>query len=898
MGSLVRIAILICFAAFMTMFVSTVYSGSTSRRLTTTADVLSFTWSSSGDALYVTRAGGFVELSPKRQQLTGDLYRAELSGRAELLARNANEASPSPDDRSIAFARLGADGRAALLLLDRKSNIEQVLGPIEWGIRPQWNRSSGEVLYARNGLVARGTNGNDRNITSTALPRGAAISPIGDAVAFVRPDGLWIWSSGSVRRVLQSDQNESLQFDLSWAHDGTRLAFIVSQAGLVPALWLFDITSGETRQLARGELEHFANPAWSADDVYVIWSRMPTGSSGSNSSEIWRVPADSTQGEALTENRAEESTPQYSPDGSRVAFLRGGDVWVVELDARGRARDDLPIGGDLTIPSPSNQSAAGQLLPPSVIRVRHDAANSCRDAVVGQIDIIDFETYVKQVLPAEVFASWNIEALKTQAVAAQSYAWFWILQHPSWSYDVTDSTAYQYMCDTRYAATDAAVDETRGQYAAYAGQVIFAAYGAENGDPTLTNSWGNPYLIGVDDPVGFMRTRVGNALGMSQWGAQRWASTYGWSYQQILAHYYTGITIEAPAGKAPDEISPIGAISEPWSNWGVTTNRINLIVNASDDSSNLAAVDLEAQYFDGESVRNQTIAELGAQGRQFTWDVSHIPDQTGIVVTPHLQDSAGNQFSGNSITFDLDRQLPRGSVSAPPFTDDAQITLDVAASDQGPSGLVGMAFSNNWIWEGENQVVQNNSATVVSDSDALNGKALRGLPDVNPPGAWYGPYTTILPGDTPYRAYFRLKTDSPTLSDMIALLDVAADNGGTVLGLKRLRGTDFRNLAEYQEFYVDFFAHNSQELEFRVTYYATASLWLDRILVVSYPVPFAATADWILTAGDGLKTVQAKFLDAAANSSPDATTTVTLGFGAPTPTPTLLPRFWLPFIVR
>lgn len=899
MARSVRMALLLSSLLLIVRINSTAYSASAPRRLTTNGDVLTFTWSLAGDALYVTRAGELFELAPGRQQITGDLYRVEIkSGQAELIARNANASSPSPDDQSIAFTRLGADGRADLVLLDRANKSQQVLGPVEWGSQAQWNRATGELLYARNGLLVHHADGNEQSLTIMSLPRGAAISPTGDAVAFVRRDGLWIWSGGSPRRVVQSDQNLVVQFDLSWAHAGTRLAFIVSQSGLAPELWLFDLPSGETRELAHGELEHFANPSWSPDDQYVIWTTTPTGSSGANTSEIWRVSADSMHTEQLTENRAEESMPQSSPDGSRMAYLRGGDVWVVELDASGRLRDDPRARDELTIPSPPNPSAAGQLAPPSVIRVRHDATNSCRDAVVGQIDVIDFETYVKGVVPAEVFASWDLDALKTQAVAARSYAWFWVLQHPSWSYDVTDSTAYQYMCDTRYAATDAAVDQTRGQYGAYAGQVIFAAYGAENGDPTLTNSWGNPYLIGVDDPVGFMRTRAGNGLGVSQWGAQRWASSYRWTYQQILAHYYTGITIEAPMGSGPDETAPIGAVVEPWSNWGVTSNRIHLVVNASDDSSNLAAVSLEAQYFDGESMRDDTIAELGPEGREFDWDVSQIPDQNGIVLILHLQDSAGNEYSGNGITFDLDRADPQGSVTAPAFTADPQITLNLAASDQGSSGLEGMAFSNNWIWEGENQFIQGNSASVIADPDALNGTALRGQVGLNPPGAWYGPYTTSLLGETPYRAYFRLKTDRPNLADFVASLDVAADNGGTVLGLKQLRGTDFRTQEHYQEFYVDFFPHNSQALEFRVTYPATASLSLDRIIVVSYPVPFAMTAEWTLTPGDGLKTVQAKFLDAAGNSSPDASTTVTLGSAPPTPTPTLLPRYWLPLIVR
>ena len=37
----------------------------------------------------------------------------------------------------------------------------------------------------------------------------------------------------------------------------------------------------------------------------------------------------------------------------------------------------------------------------------------------------------------------------------------------------------------------------------------------------------------------------GHGVGMSQWGAQLYAQNEGWSYSQILTHYYTGVTIQS-----------------------------------------------------------------------------------------------------------------------------------------------------------------------------------------------------------------------------------------------------------------------------------------------------------------------------------------------------------------
>ncbi len=39
---------------------------------------------------------------------------------------------------------------------------------------------------------------------------------------------------------------------------------------------------------------------------------------------------------------------------------------------------------------------------------------------------------------------------------------------------------------------------------------------------------------------------------MGQWGAYGYASMYGWSYQQILAHYYGGTTLGTLPSPEPD----------------------------------------------------------------------------------------------------------------------------------------------------------------------------------------------------------------------------------------------------------------------------------------------------------------------------------------------------------
>jgi stage II sporulation protein D len=60
----------------------------------------------------------------------------------------------------------------------------------------------------------------------------------------------------------------------------------------------------------------------------------------------------------------------------------------------------------------------------------------------GTIVVMDMEEYVKGVVPNEAYSSWPQEALKAQAVAARTYALYFVLQpHPGRNWDICSTTA-------------------------------------------------------------------------------------------------------------------------------------------------------------------------------------------------------------------------------------------------------------------------------------------------------------------------------------------------------------------------------------------------------------------------------------------------------------------------
>jgi stage II sporulation protein D len=122
------------------------------------------------------------------------------------------------------------------------------------------------------------------------------------------------------------------------------------------------------------------------------------------------------------------------------------------------------------------------------------------------VNKLPLESYLWGVVPRESPASWPIEALKAQAVAARSYAFR--STGGSGSFDVYCTTASQVYggADGEAASTDKAVSETRGIVPKYQGTPITAFFFSTSGGHTenIENVWSGaapqPYLKGVPDP--------------------------------------------------------------------------------------------------------------------------------------------------------------------------------------------------------------------------------------------------------------------------------------------------------------------------------------------------------------------------------------------------------------
>jgi stage II sporulation protein D len=125
---------------------------------------------------------------------------------------------------------------------------------------------------------------------------------------------------------------------------------------------------------------------------------------------------------------------------------------------------------------------------------------------INVINVVDIEQYLYSVVGKEMSPSWNIEALKAQAVCARTYALTHLSTYKNFGIDLctTQYTQVYTGISSETESTIAAVNATRGQTVKYGGKTVEVYYFSSGGGSTedSKNVWVGdlPYLKGVVDP--------------------------------------------------------------------------------------------------------------------------------------------------------------------------------------------------------------------------------------------------------------------------------------------------------------------------------------------------------------------------------------------------------------
>lgn len=158
-----------------------------------------------------------------------------------------------------------------------------------------------------------------------------AISPDGRHIAYVTnktfADDLFLLSERddgtfNNKRLVKGSMStdfENLRFfetGIAWSRDGKRLAF-VSKSGKDDAIYVLEAQSGkQVQRLVFADLNGLLSPAFSPQGDVLVFSGIQGGVS-----DLFVVDLDSGERRRLTQDRFAALQPQWSPDGSQIAFI-------------------------------------------------------------------------------------------------------------------------------------------------------------------------------------------------------------------------------------------------------------------------------------------------------------------------------------------------------------------------------------------------------------------------------------------------------------------------------------------------------------------------------------------------------------------------------------------------
>ncbi len=213
--------------------------------------------------------------------------------------------------------------------------------PAPLGFKGPWAGSlaagMGYVYIDDASRLRRVSAGGVDSVISTGIAE-AAVAPGGERLAYdevgASSSVIWGYDVGLQARYQLAVENAPIS-DIAWAPAGNRIAYLRQDVGTA-TLKVRNLTgSGATITIATGA--DLGVPAWLPDSVHLVFSAGLQTSTG-NLQKAFVVsavapPAALTPALGLpSDPGVSVSSPISSPDGHQIAFLNGGQVWLMNGD--------------------------------------------------------------------------------------------------------------------------------------------------------------------------------------------------------------------------------------------------------------------------------------------------------------------------------------------------------------------------------------------------------------------------------------------------------------------------------------------------------------------------------------------------------------------------------------
>ena len=202
------------------------------------------------------------------------------------------------------------------------------------------------------GLVPDGTCGgtvddDPRPLTDTTNSEDPAWSPDCSQIVFSMGGSLWTMDNDGTDVTRLTDHDGSYSDEPSWSPDGSKIAYSRGQrnddGNWFSHIYVVNADGTERTKVSKGDVRDGV-PSWSPDGSKIAFERLSGDGRDENghfvNGDRYIAVMDVSGGKpaALTAGGRWDQSPEWSPDGARIAYVSGNAVWVVNADGSNSRR--------------------------------------------------------------------------------------------------------------------------------------------------------------------------------------------------------------------------------------------------------------------------------------------------------------------------------------------------------------------------------------------------------------------------------------------------------------------------------------------------------------------------------------------------------------------------------
>jgi len=225
-------------------------------------------------------------------------------------------------------------GQKNLHVIDANGNNEAVLVNNLYSTSPQWSPDGTRLAFVQNGGIhlADADGSNLRKFTANQfLEASPNWSPDGKRIMYSNTSQIIV---SGIDGAIQTQVRVATWYRISWSPDESKIAFVIGNRNGSHIYVMNADGTGQIR-LTSGEWI-YQDPQWSPDGTKIVFVREAITLGGG--SQIMLMNADGSGQTNLTSMGPGYMTPTWSPDGTKIAFSRSGVIYVMNLDGSNETR--------------------------------------------------------------------------------------------------------------------------------------------------------------------------------------------------------------------------------------------------------------------------------------------------------------------------------------------------------------------------------------------------------------------------------------------------------------------------------------------------------------------------------------------------------------------------------